>query len=218
MTRLLVLRPQPGADRTAARARALGFDVQVHPLFVVRPLDWTLPDPSAFDAILMTSANAARHGGPKLEALRHLPVHAVGRMTGQAARAAGFENVTEGSSDGATALAQAVGTRVLHLTGREHIAYPGVTVCTLYAADALPGDLPETDIALLHSPRAARLYASRTPDRAAVAIAAISANVAQAAGTGWRTVGIADQPTDESLLAAAARLCDQGAKSHEDPQ
>ncbi len=43
--RLLVLRPQPGADETAARARALGLEPVVAPLFSVRPLHWTPPDP-----------------------------------------------------------------------------------------------------------------------------------------------------------------------------
>lgn len=217
MTRLLILRPQPGADETAARARKMGFDVLVHPLFLVRPLAWEAPDPALFDAILMTSANAARHGGPQLDALRHLPVHAVGAVTARAARDAGFATVIAGTDDGAAALAGIAGKRVLHLAGREHIAYPGVTTRLLYAADETAEPPPGTDIALLHSPRAARLYARCVPDRASTAIVTMSRKVASAAGPGWRSVAVAENPTDESLLAAAARLCNQGATANKDP-
>ena len=58
--KILVLRPQPGADETAARARALGLELVVAPLFAVAPLAWTPPDPAGFDAVMLTSASAAR--------------------------------------------------------------------------------------------------------------------------------------------------------------
>ena len=58
---MLILRPQPGADETAARARTLGLEPVVAPLFTIRPLAWEPPDPAEFDAVLLTSANAARH-------------------------------------------------------------------------------------------------------------------------------------------------------------
>ena len=38
--------------------------------------------------------------------------------------------------------------------------------------------------------------------------AAISAAALAAAGTGWAGAAVAEVPTDEALLAAAARLCD----------
>jgi uroporphyrinogen-III synthase len=38
-------------------------------------------------------------------------------------------------------------------------------------------------------------------------IAAISAAAAEAVGDGWNEVAIAERPTDEALLALAARLC-----------
>ena len=44
-------------------------------------------------------------------------------------------------------------------------------------------------------------------ERGAISIAAISAAAAVAAGEGWAAVAIADKPTDEALLALAARLC-----------
>jgi uroporphyrinogen-III synthase len=36
MSRIIILRPQPGADATAERARALGLEAEVLPLFIVR--------------------------------------------------------------------------------------------------------------------------------------------------------------------------------------
>jgi len=68
--------------------------------------------------------------------------------------------------------------------------------------------LPDA-IALLHSPRAAALLATLV-DPSEISIAAISATTRDAAGDGWRAAIVADRPTDASLLAAAAKLCDHG--------
>ena len=219
MTRLLVLRPQPGADATAERARAMGFDPLVVPLFEIGGVAWDAPDPANFDAILMTSANAARHGGASLARLHTLPLFAVGAATARAAAAAGFGTILSGESDGAAALAAAHAAghqRILHLAGREHVALPGVERRIVYAAEPVEVILPDADVALLHSPRAARRFAE-LGDRT-LAIAALSPQVAAAAGEGWRAVAIAGAPHDESLLAAAARLCDQGARAGKEDQ
>jgi uroporphyrinogen-III synthase len=40
-------------------------------------------------------------------------------------------------------------------------------------------------------------------------IAAISQAAADAVGEGWRSVEVAEQATDEALLALAARLCNK---------
>ncbi len=210
MTRLLILRPQPGADVTAARARALGFDAVVAPLFEIRPVAWDAPDPAHYDALLMTSANAARRGGPQLSLYRHLPVFAVGAATARAATEAGFEKLVIGERDGAAVIARARNQRLLHLAGREHVALPGIDRCIVYAADPVETSPPPADIALLHSARAARHFAALANDRRTISIAALSRQVAEAAGEGWRVIAVAEQPNDESLLAAAAQLCDQG--------
>ena len=81
MRPVVVLRPEPGASRTAARAEALGLDARVVPLFAIVPIEWSAPDPSDFDGIVLTSANAVRHGGEQLDELKALPVHAVGEAT-----------------------------------------------------------------------------------------------------------------------------------------
>ena len=91
MRRVVVLRPEPGASETVARARKLGLDAVAIPLFEVEPMDWTAPEAGGFDGLLLTSANAVRHGGEQLQSLRGLPVYVVGKSTGGAAREAGFD-------------------------------------------------------------------------------------------------------------------------------
>ena len=228
MTRpFLILRPEPGATVTQAAARALGLDVVVAPLFATRAIAWSPPAPLP-EALLMTSASAARHGGQTLAALTGLPVYAVGEATALAARAVGFADVTSGDAgiDAILARAAADGvTSLLHLAGREHHPPAGAPLPVIrrivYAADAvdrLPAEaravLPQA-VVLLHSARAAatftRLLDAAGIARGAVAIAAISLATRTAAGSGWRDAVIADRPRDAALLAAAAKLCDQGA-------
>ena len=222
MPTLLVLRPEPGATATRAAARALGLTAVAAPLFEVRPLDWT-PPAAPPQAVLMTSAQAARLGGEGLAALRDRPLYAVGEATAAAAHAAGFTRVVVGEAgvDAIVARAEADGVRrLLHLAGREHRAPTGTAVTLerrlVYAAEAVSA-LPEAAraalpdaIALLHSPRAAALFASLVDPRA-IRIAAISPATRAAAGEGWRAVAIAEQPGDASLLAAAAKLCNHEA-------
>lgn len=219
--KVLILRPQPGADETAARARALGLSPVVAPLFALRPLAWTPPDPAGFDAAMLTSASAARCGGNALAAYAGLPCYAVGEASAAAARDAGFADIRTGPDDGASLLLMLAAdgaARVFHPCGRDHLelAHPGISVTRVpvYASEgaaALGGEaaaaLASGAIALLHSPRAAAHFASLLPDKSAVTIAAISARTARAAGAGWRGVAIAPAPRDHALLAIAAELC-----------
>jgi uroporphyrinogen-III synthase len=210
--KLLIVRPQPGADESAARARALGLEPIVAPLFETGPLAWATPDPRNFDAVLLTSANAARLGGEGLRPLLALPCYAVGERTAEAARAAGFGDVRAGPSDGAALAALAEADRaasLLHLGGRDHVAVVGATHIAVYASEpagALPAELGEA-VALLHSQRAASRFAELATNRAGIVIAAISAQVAEAAGPGWKQVAVAAAPRDEALLELAAKLC-----------
>lgn len=219
--RLLILRPQPGADETAERARSLGLDPIVAPLFTIRTLPWNPPLATEFDAVMLTSANAPRRGGGGLERLLALPCYAVGEATAAAAREAGFHDVRVGPDDGLALLLdmQANGiARALHLCGADHISLEPaeirITRIPLYEAVAASG-LPAAaaaaieggTVALLHSPRAARLFGSLVDDRSRIDIAAISARTARAASGGWRQVAIAAEPRDSALLELAAKLC-----------
>ncbi|MEO7690707.1 MAG: uroporphyrinogen-III synthase [Sphingomonas sp.] len=220
MTRpLAVLRPEPGNTATADRVEALGLQAIRLPLFAVRALSWTPPDPADHDALLLTSANALRFAGLDLADLLSLPVLAVGEKTAEAARLAGFDVMAAGNADAVAmlALASARGlSRVLHLGGRDRSVEPNGPVTRaipVYASEEVPVAAERIErlrggaMALLHSARAAarlgELVDAHGIARSEIAIAALSPAVAAAAGAGWATIAIAAVPTDAALIAAA---------------
>jgi uroporphyrinogen-III synthase len=218
---VLVLRPEPGASETAARARRLGLEPVAAPLFAVRAVAWDAPDPAGFDAVLLTSANAARHAGPQVQAFLRLPCFAVGDSTAAAAASAGFADIRAGDGD-STDIAAMIdrNARVLHLCGRDHrpAGRGRIERRIVYAADAAEA-LPEAArraldrraLALIHSPRAGAAFAALVDaaglPRAAIALATISEAAAAAAGDGWQSIAAAARPRDEALLELAAQLC-----------
>ena len=215
----MILRPEPGASATVGRARAIGLDAFAMPLFEVEPVAWEPPDPGKFDALLLTSANAVRHGGAVLDRLRGLPVYSVGGATADAARDAGFEVAKSGTA-GVERLLETIpaGTRLLHLCGEHRTAATAerAVIVPVYRARALP--LPAGfraiagQAAAVHSPRAGQRLAELADqagiDRATIRIAAISEAAAEAAGAGWAMREAAGAPNEAALLALAARLCD----------
>lgn len=217
--RVAVLRPEPGNAATAARLRDAGLDPLPLPLFRVHPLDWIPPDLSAFDGLLLTSANAVRHGGAGLAFLHGLPVLAVGSATADAARAAGFDVVHTGSTDVADLLRDAPDfTRLLWLSGqdRTRIEHPALAaimpVYASYPVALTPAKAAKLkgSVAMVHSARAGMQLAAEmarygiAPD--AVRIAAISRKAAIAAGPGWDAIAIAAMPDDGALIAATRPL------------
>jgi len=219
MRRLFLFRPEPGARHSADRARAMGLDVALVPLFTIEPLDWTAPDPANFDAILLTSANAVRHCGEGIDTLRGLPVHCVGEATALAANLAGLGVASVGKAGVDELLATIPSeTRLLHLCGEDRRAplsgshsLNSVPVYRAVATDR-PAELDELlgAVAAVHSPRAARRLAELVGAdvKATVRVAAISPAAADAAGSGWESVGSAAEPSDSALLALCARLCE----------
>ncbi|NNC73614.1 MAG: uroporphyrinogen-III synthase [Sphingomonadaceae bacterium] len=220
--RLIVLRPEPGASATAERAISAGWDAVTAPLFTIVRRGWSPPDPAGFDALMVTSSNAMRHGGAALARYRDLPLYAVGEASADAARGAGIGDIRTNGPDVA-ALADSLRAdgrhSVLHLAGEDVRAFDerglAVTRVAVYAAepaepDGLSGALAEPAIALLHSPRAAARFAEycdgHAIDRAAIAIAAISPAALHEAGGGWRSAVVAEKPGDAALLDAAAKL------------
>ncbi|GAA4709767.1 uroporphyrinogen-III synthase [Sphingomonas lutea] len=214
MTRVLVLRPEPAASTTVARARQLGLDADAVPLFEIEPVAWNAPEATVFDGLLVTSANAVRHGGEALQAVRSLPVYAVGGATAAAARDAGFDIASIGSA-GVDDLLDSVSPdlRLLHLAGADRKppteSRQRITPVTVYRSCPREVALGEVAgaVALIHSPRAGRRFAELVEDRRTVTLAAISPAAADAAGAGWCKVAAAETPSDEALLALAAQLC-----------
>ncbi|WEK44407.1 MAG: uroporphyrinogen-III synthase [Candidatus Sphingomonas colombiensis] len=218
MTRTaIVLRPAPGDAQTIARLAALDIPARALPLFAVEPVAWSLPE-GEFDALLVTSANAMRHAGDGLAAVRALPVVAVGEGSAAAAREAGLRVALAGTSDGVAviAAARAAGfARLLHLVGHDRIGLHGVTAVTVYRSRALDparGALAVArgQVVLLHSPRAARHFAALSDrdgvPRDTIRLAALSEAVANAAGTGWGDIAVAARPDDMLLVTLAAKL------------
>ena len=187
----------------------MGFEAVVVPLFEVVPLAWEA-DPALFDAVAMTSANAARHGGARLAAFTYLPLFAVGEAMAAAAREAGFSDVRVGEGD-ATDLGRQLVGRVLHLTGSDHRPIPSaaeLTTVPVYKSRSLAPCTPLTaDIALIHSPRAGTRFAELTPDHSATQIIAISPAAALACNTGWAAIHIAERPREHAMLECLARVC-----------
>ena len=208
----MILRPEPGASATLARASAAGIEAEAIPLFEIAPVEWVAPDASAFDALLLTSANAVRFGGDQLTALRALPTYCVGEATALAAREAGFAVAGTGAGD-AIALIERVphGLRLLHLTARDHRAIAGVTRIAVYHSiiiDPPPSlDRLGGGVAMVHSPRAGARLAELIEQRGDISIAAISAAAAAACGGGWNEVATIVAPGDGALLALGAALC-----------
>ncbi len=222
MTRLVILRPEPGASATAAAARAMGLEPVVVPLFAIEPVAWQAPDVGQFDAVLLTSASAPRHGGSALEQVRGLPAHCVGEATATAAREAGFSVARTGTA-GVDALLDSMppDLRLLHLCGTDRrdpqAPKQAIRSVPVYRAVAIEPDdaMRSIDgaVVAVHSPRAAArlsvLADSLGLRRDTIRIAAISDEAATAAGPGWRTVEAAAEPGDSALLALAARLCNK---------
>jgi uroporphyrinogen-III synthase len=124
--RLLLTRPDPDAQRTAAALRAQGHDVITAPLLRIEPAADAKIGEGPWAAILITSANAAhvisKHA--RVTPLRALPVFAVGRRSAQAMGAAGFADVASADGD-ASDLARLVAARLqpaaplLYLAGED---------------------------------------------------------------------------------------------------
>jgi len=124
--RLLITRPEPDAQRTAATLRARGHTVILAPLMRVEPIASVQIGAGPWAAILVTSANAAHAiaANENRAALIGVPLFAVGERSAQAMRAVGFADVTSAAGN-VNDLAKLVATRLkpparlLYLAGEE---------------------------------------------------------------------------------------------------
>ena len=119
----MIVRPLDGALQTERRAKDLGLQTVVDPLFTVESIKWSGPLAQDFDALLLTSTNAIKYGGAQLNAYRSLPVLAVGKKTARAAENAGFEIAKTGNSGGQQLLDELSADqcrRILWLAGKQH--------------------------------------------------------------------------------------------------
>jgi uroporphyrinogen-III synthase len=92
---VLVTRPHPDDEATAASLRARGFEVLRAPMLRFEPVAFHDDAEVGYGAVIVTSANALRGIESHLAASRllKLPLFAVGEHTASAARRAGFAKV-----------------------------------------------------------------------------------------------------------------------------
>jgi uroporphyrinogen-III synthase len=97
--RLVVTRPQADGERTAAALRARGHEVLLAPLMQVEPVAADLS--GGWGGVIVTSANAASAiaDNPARKTLLDHPLFAVGQRSAEAARHAGFADVTSAGGD-----------------------------------------------------------------------------------------------------------------------
>jgi uroporphyrinogen-III synthase len=173
-----ITRAEPAASATAERVEALGHQAIVAPLLALQPLEASI-DLTGVAALAFTSANGVR-AFAALTKDRTARVFAVGAATAEAAKIAGFRQVLSAEGDVA-ALGERIAARKRELKGV--VLHPGAAepagdlVGALAAADVEARLLPlyDTvpvkpsdatleamggfDVALLHSPKAAKTLA-----------------------------------------------------------
>ena len=222
-TPVIAIRPQPALSETLEQAAALDLPVTGIALSKAKPCEWVAPDPADYDAILAGSANAFRHGGKQLDALKSLPVMAVGEQTAQAARDAGFtvSHVGTGGLQGVIDGLDDKLRRLLRISGKDHVALTWPDRLTVdariaYQMDTLP--LSYGNAALLSKGAIVLLFSASSAahfwlecERMKVSfehisIAALGPRIAAAAGSGWAAVHTAANPKTAELLALAQQL------------
>jgi uroporphyrinogen-III synthase len=132
--RVVVTRPEPDAERSASALRTRGHEVLVAPLMRVEAIDADIA--GDWGGVVITSANApaAIAGNAARDALVILPLLAVGKRSADAAREAGFSEVTSAGGD--------VRDLVLHLAARRlHAVAPLLYLAGEDRAADLIGDL-----------------------------------------------------------------------------
>jgi uroporphyrinogen-III synthase len=226
LKRIWITRASPGAEATAERVRALGYEPVIAPVLQVRDLPGNI-DLAGVGALAFTSANAVRMFAAR-SATRDLPVFTVGAATAAAAEAAGFPIVVSAEGD-VDDLARAILARadtvegvVLHPAAAEPagdligaLANGGVEARAVTVYETVHAEVParvqnefsELDGVLIHSPRAGRrvaeiLRASPAPNLIAYCLSPqISATLTM---LDLGRVATAPLPTEDALLSLLA--------------
>jgi uroporphyrinogen-III synthase len=139
---VLVTRPHPDNETTAATLRARGFDVLLAPILQFESLTFQDDLDAGYGAVIVTSANALRgfEWHPEGRRLLALPLFAVGEHTAAAARRAGFGTVSA-SNGGVSGLRDDVVARAK--AGELDSASPLLYLAGADLARDLAGDLGE---------------------------------------------------------------------------
>ena len=231
-TAILITRPEPGASATAARVAALGFDPVLTPFLTIEALNPAMPAPAGIAAVLVTSGNAFAAclalfrdtplltvGDATADKARRLGFTQVLSAGGDAAALADLVGRTRRPDDGTLLLAAGRGhagalAAVLRQDGFRvvrRVTYRSRPVRVLMpeAEQALRAD--RVRAALFFSAETARSFvrAVQAADLADAVRAADAMAIGPAAGVAlqalpWRRVSVAEQPTQDALLALLA--------------
>jgi len=218
--KVLIIRPQPGADATARRFAAAGYAPVLMPLFAIEHLPPPSVSVDGYDAILLTSGNAARAARGFLERARDIPIYAVGSATASALAHLSLPVAATGSSgvEALVGVAAADGhKKLLWLAGEDHSAVPQIAgvhidIAIVYRSAALEtpaqfaAQVTICDAVILHSSRAAVHFAHLCDagglSRSKIALATFSNAIAASAGDGWAQIIVAAAPNDAALMDA----------------
>jgi len=230
--RVLVTRPRPDADATAAELIALGHEPVVAPLLEVTFDTDAGLDMSAVQAILITSANGARALASATDR-RDLPVFAVGAASAATARQCGFAR-TESADGNVEALAALVIARLapnngllVHVAGtvtagdlsgiltgsgfdvRRRVLYRADPVTTLPEETEKQLREDTLDAVLFYSPRTAAQFARLVRAgglagacKRIVALALSDAVAEKLVSLGFSDIIVSETPDQDSLFRA----------------
>lgn len=224
---ILLTRPQDESAALAETLAPLGWRPLVWPLIAIEATG-AAPDLRGAQAVLFSSANAARRTNPA-----PIPAFCVGAATARAAREAGFADVRAAEGDAKALLALALGAlgpgggpvafargetvaadiagalRAAGFTVRESVVYAArpATAAPPPVADALAGGAVAA--ATFYSPRTAQVFARfAAPWRAGLGacagVAISAAAAAPLADLGFRRIVVADRPDGPAMLRAIA--------------
>ena len=211
-----VTRTRPGAEATAARVERAGFTAVVSPLLEVRALEVREMDEGD---VAFTSRNGVRYFRGSLDRT----AWCVGEGTAAEARGLGFRDVRVGPGDvaglskmiRAEMMVSEVERAVVHWAGAHvrgdlvgelrragHVAERVVA----YRAEAVEEiGVGEVDVVMLHSPRAAEVYAARAKGVARASVAISAAADAPLAADAGLVRYVAETPDEGGMLAALVR-------------
>jgi uroporphyrinogen-III synthase len=227
LNRVWITRAQPGANATAQRITALGFEPVVAPALVVKELP-AVVDLAGVGALAFTSVNAVR-AFARRSPVRDLPVFVVGMATAVAAKEAGFGQI-ESADGNVHSLARLIAGRateqagiLLHPGAAEaagdlvgDLKQVGIPARAVALYDTVPADVPASvlealasiGVVLVHSPKAARRLATILAGQTVAHMTALGLSpevCAPLAEAGLAQTIAAPLPTEDALLSLLVR-------------
>jgi uroporphyrinogen-III synthase len=213
---LLIIRPSPASSHTAKMARKRGIEAICVPMFSFAPIPYTLRTIDQIEAIIFTSANGVKYSLSSFDKIGHLPAHCVGEATAREAARFGYTLGVVGTGGVEALLSELPPLSLLHFAGTVHVEPTSdkhrIETVISYEMRAIEPPPPFFDtlkycpVIALHSPVAAARIAELITNRSRIALAVFSENVAEAAGTGWQRVEVADLPRDDALMSAVQKI------------